>query len=126
MCRKGTDIVLSLSGSNKIQMEYLTSFPDYYSSHLLGEKEVLRLGIDIAAALVDCERLDIIHRDIKPENIFVSRYGNFKLGDFGISRTLDRTIGTYTQGGTRMYEASEILENEKYGPSVDRVSACIV
>lgn len=46
----------------------------------LTEKEVMKLGIDLCRSLEYCGQLHIIHRDIKPENIFVSRFGDFKLG----------------------------------------------
>ena len=49
----------------------------------LTENEVIQLGLDLSKALEYCRKLNIIHRDIKPENIFVSRFGDFKLGDFG-------------------------------------------
>ena len=75
-----------------IRMEYLTSFMDYCAEKQLTEKEVIKLGMDLSKALEYCRKLKIIHRDIKPENIFVSRFGDFKLGDFGIARELERTI----------------------------------
>ena len=73
-----------------IRMEYLTSFMEYYAGKNLTEKEVMKLGIDLCRSLEYCGQLHIIHRDIKPENIFVSRFGDFKLGDFGIARELEK------------------------------------
>lgn len=73
-------------------MEYLTSFMEYCAGRALSEDDVLRLGIDLCKALEYCQCQNIIHRDIKPENIFVSRFGEFKLGDFGIARELERTM----------------------------------
>lgn len=109
-----------------LRMEFLTCFTEYQKKHILTEKDVIRLGIDISTALTYCEKENIIHRDIKPENIFVSKHGNFKLGDFGISRQLDRTAGTYTQKGTFYYMAPEVYHNERYGASVDQYSLGLV
>ena len=81
-------------------MEYLTSFMEYYAGKNLTEKEVMKLGIDLCKSLEYCGQLHIIHRDIKPENIFVSRFGDFKLGDFGIARELEKTMSTLSKKGT--------------------------
>lgn len=102
-----------------IRMEYLTSFMEYYAGKNLTEKEVMKLGMDLCKALEYCGQLHIIHRDIKPENIFVSRFGDFKLGDFGIARELEKTMSTLSKKGTYSYMAPEMYRGEKYDNRVD-------
>ena len=107
-------------------MEYLTSFMDYCAEKQLTEKEVIKLGMDLSKALEYCRKLKIIHRDIKPENIFVSRFGDFKLGDFGIARELERTMSGFSKKGTYSYMAPEMYKGEKYDSRVDIYSLGIV
>ena len=102
-----------------IRMEYLTSFMEYYAGKNLTEKEVMKLGIDLCRSLEYCGQLHIIHRDIKPENIFVSRFGDFKLGDFGIARELEKTMSTLSKKGTYSYMAPEMYRGEQYDSRVD-------
>ena len=109
-----------------IRMEYLTSFMDYCAEKQLTEKEVIQLGMDLSKSLEYCGKLKIIHRDIKPENIFVSRFGDFKLGDFGIARELERTMSALSKKGTYSYMAPEMYRGEKYDSRVDIYSLGIV
>lgn len=109
-----------------IRMEYLTGFLDYCAGKELSEKEVLQLGIDLCKALEYCQKQNIIHRDIKPENIFVSRFGEFKLGDFGIARELDRNSSGLSKKGTFSYMAPEMYKGENYDHRVDIYSLGIV
>ena len=109
-----------------IRMEYLTSFMDYCTGKELTEKEVIKLGCDLAMALIYCRKLNIIHRDVKPENIFVSRFGDFKLGDFGIAREQAHTMSNMSKKGTYSYMAPEIYKGEKYDSSIDTYSLGIV
>ena len=109
-----------------IRMEYLTSFMDYCTGKELTEKEVIKLGCDLAMALIYCQKLNIIHRDVKPENIFVSRFGDFKLGDFGIAREQAHTMSNMSKKGTYSYMAPEIYKGEKYDSSIDIYSLGIV
>ena len=109
-----------------IRMEYLTSFMDYCAGKELTEAEVIRLGIDLCKALEYCQKQNIIHRDIKPENIFVSRFGEFKLGDFGIARELDRNASGLSKKGTFSYMAPEMYKGESYDCRVDIYSLGIV
>lgn len=109
-----------------IRMEYLTGFLDYCAGKELSEKEVLQLGIDLCKALEYCQKQNIIHRDIKPENIFVSRFGEFKLGDFGIARELDRNASGLSKKGTFSYMAPEMYKGENYDHRVDIYSLGIV
>lgn len=109
-----------------IRMEYLTSFTDYYSENILTEEDVIRLGIDLCRALEHCRERKIIHRDIKPENIFVTNTGEFKLGDFGIARQLERTMSGLSKKGTFSYMAPEMYRGEVYDSRVDIYSLGIV
>ena len=109
-----------------IRMEYLTSFMDCCAEKQLTENEVIQLGLDLSKALEYCRKLNIIHRDIKPENIFVSRFGDFKLGDFGIARELERTMSGFSKKGTDSYMAPEMYKGEKYDSGVDIYSLGIV
>lgn len=109
-----------------IRMEYLTSFLDYCAGRALTEEDVIHLGIDLCKALEYCQYQNIIHRDIKPENIFVSRFGEFKLGDFGIARELDRTMSGLSKKGTFSYMAPEMYRGEAYDARVDIYSLGIV
>lgn len=68
----------------------------------------------------------IIHRDIKPENIFVSDAGDFKLGDFGIARTVEKTMSGLSKKGTYSYMAPEVYRGGAYGFDVDIYSLGIV
>ena len=109
-----------------IRMELLTPLFDYAKNNTMTRKDVIQLGIDICKALELCQKYNIIHRDIKPENIFVSDNGDYKLGDFGIARTLEQTTGMLSKKGTQAYMAPEIYRGESYGSNVDIYSLGIV
>lgn len=109
-----------------LRMEFLECFTEWIAEHQMGEEDVIRMGIDLCSALSYCEKAQIIHRDIKPENIFVTKYGNFKLGDFGIARQMDLSAGTYTQRGTYAYMAPEVFHGSRYDSSVDLYSLGLV
>lgn len=109
-----------------IRMELLTPFSTYIRDHELTEKDVIKMGCDICSALEVCEQKNIIHRDIKPENIFVNEFGIYKLGDFGIARTMSNFSRGMSQKGTQNYMAPEIAMRKKYDSRVDIYSLGIV
>ena len=92
-----------------IRMELLTSLPDYMSRHPMNDQMVFKLGMDIAQGLSDCHNKGVIHRDVKPENIFVNEAGNFKLGDFGVSRNVLGSQDVLSFKGTLAYMAPEVF-----------------
>ena len=107
-----------IGGDIFIRMELLTSLQQKMRERSLSEQEIIRLGKDISYALVLCESKNIIHRDIKPANIMVSQFGNYKLGDFGVSKIMDHE--TYaTAMGTPDYQAPEVVHMERYGQAAD-------
>lgn len=109
-----------------IRMELLTPFKDYLQSHTIDEKAVIKIGRDICSALVICEKRNIVHRDIKMENVFVSEYGDFKLGDFGVARTVEKTTSGMSIKGTISYMAPEVYKGQQYNSSVDMYSLGIL
>ena len=87
----------------------------------LSEKELCRIGADVASGLAGAHDRGIIHRDVKPQNILVDDYGRPKITDFGIARALDTTQATRTGSylGTATYSSPEQLRGEPVTPKSD-------
>ncbi len=109
-----------------IKMELLTPITQVMRNHVLTEQEVIELGIQLCDALSVCHKNNIIHRDIKLDNIFVSKNGFYKLGDFGVARTIEKTSSGMSKKGTYTYMAPEVYRGEPYGSSVDIYSLGMV
>ncbi len=109
-----------------IRMELLTPLNVYLQQRKLDEEDVIRLGADICQALELCGKYGILHRDIKPENIFVSKNGDFKLGDFGIARTMAQTGSVMSRKGTCNYMAPEVYRGQRYEARADMYSLGLV
>ncbi|MBP3201831.1 MAG: protein kinase [Lachnospiraceae bacterium] len=107
-------------------MEYLTALPSYIETHELKVKDVIKIGTDILSALIECHKRKIIHRDIKTDNIFISEDGDYKLGDFGVSKKLSDRSRATSMKGTPNYIAPEVYLGEAYDETVDLYSLGIV
>lgn len=107
-----------------IKMELLTPLTKSLEKSI-SDEQVAQIGADICKALILCNKHNIIHRDIKPANIFVSENGDYKLGDFGIAKTVEKTSGG-TKIGTYEYMAPEVYHDQPYGRTVDIYSLGMV
>jgi hypothetical protein len=109
-----------------LRMELLDSLEKVALERKLTEDDTVRLGIDICRALELLARNDTIHRDVKPDNIFLSKHGDYKLGDFGIARQIERTMSGLSKKGTLTFMAPEVFKSLEYGASVDLYSLGLV
>ncbi|WVR03365.1 hypothetical protein IAU60_000356 [Kwoniella sp. DSM 27419] len=101
---------------------------DYIISHgRLRERAARKFARQIGSALDYCHRNSIVHRDLKIENILISKNGNIKIIDFGLSNLYapDRHLSTFC--GSLYFAAPELLNAKAYtGPEVDVWSFGIV
>ena len=78
-----------------------------------------------AAALQRASEAGIVHRDIKPENILLTRKGEVKVADFGLSRCFasDQQPLHLTQSGvtmgTPLYMSPEQVQGQEVDPRSD-------
>jgi tetratricopeptide (TPR) repeat protein/predicted Ser/Thr protein kinase len=81
----------------------------------------VRVGLEIAEALVKADERGIVHRDLKPANVMLSRDGHVKVMDFGLAKparatevateaeTLEELSGRGVIAGTPGYMSPEQL-----------------
>jgi serine/threonine-protein kinase len=83
--------------------------------------QALSIMRQTAAALQRAGELGVIHRDVKPENILMTRKGEVKVTDFGLSRVLagDMQPLNLTQSGVTMGTPLYMSPEQVEGKPVD-------
>lgn len=84
----------------------------------IGEDEARKYFRQIIRALGHCKSKTIAHRDIKPENMLITKSGDLKVADFGLSSQYkdptNITLIMHTTCGTINYLAPEVIQNAGY------------
>lgn len=101
-----------------ILMELLTPLSKVLEKGMLPVPEVVKLGEQMCLALERCAEHGLIHRDIKPDNILLTDRGDYKLGDFGIARAMEKSQA-YSNKGTPEYKAPEVALFHSYNHRAD-------
>ncbi|XP_055300187.1 protein kinase C-like [Sitodiplosis mosellana] len=104
-------------------MEYIKGGDLVFQLQQVGkfdERRTAFYAAEVTLALQFLHRHGVVHRDLKLENVLLDQEGHCKLADFGLSKEgiIDGVL-TSTTCGSIYYMAPEILEELKYGASVD-------
>ena len=95
----------------------------------LAEREIVRLGLQVAEGLAAAHQQGIVHRDLKPGNLMITPEGRLKILDFGLARLMREVVEpdvtrSVTQetgviSGTIPYMPPEQLRGEKTDTRAD-------
>src|SRR5216684_3300382 len=98
-------------GMDFLVMEYVPgrTLADRLTGGTLSEKEVVALGLQIAAALEEAHERGIVHRDLKPANIAITAKGRAKILDFGLAKLLRPVDEGTTEASTDSQAAAGTL-----------------
>ena len=84
------------------------------------KEQILRTLAHIVMAVMAMHNKNILHRDIKTQNIFITENGICKLGDFGISRKLNKSDEkAMTSCGTPYFMPPEVCLGKPYDGKAD-------
>ncbi len=108
------------------RMELLHPLYDMYDHRELEEEEVVKIGLDLADGLLECQKHGVLHRDIKPGNVLVDDDGVCKLADFGNMRIGENQKSTPDIKGTPTYMAPEVFHGHSYDFRADLYSVGMI
>jgi eukaryotic-like serine/threonine-protein kinase len=127
----------SQEGLDFLVMEYVGGIPvdARLGSGPLSQKEVLRLGFQLADGLASAHDHGVIHRDLKPANLRWTQDSRLKILDFGLAQFVRQEVDigvtasfseTKQVAGTLPYMAPEQLRGEVTDQRSDIWSAGVV
>lgn len=87
----------------------------------LKEEEIAAMMKMLVHGLAEMHEHRMVHRDVKAANVLLTLDGTCKLADFGVSASLDNTMGKrVTTIGTPLWMAPEVMaSNEQYDGKAD-------
>lgn len=85
-------------------------------------EEVIKISLQICAALSQAHQQNIIHRDVKPHNILVNRMGIVKVTDFGIARAVTGNTITEKQATSVLGSVHYFSPEQARGAQTDSKS----
>ncbi len=119
-------------GTDFLVMELVegVTLNDKLAAGALPEKEITRLGAQLAEGLAAAHERRIVHRDLKPANLRVTPDGRLKILDFGLAKlvrpdvasataTTESFTETQAAAGTLPYMAPEQLRGEQVDARTD-------
>jgi eukaryotic-like serine/threonine-protein kinase len=117
-------------GVDFLVMEYIPgiTLSEKLAGGPLPEKEVLRLGMQLADGLAAAHEHGVVHRDLKPGNVRLTSDGRLKILDFGIAKlrqpwtettVAESSLQTHSISGTLPYMAPEQLSGEEVDARTD-------
>ena len=129
------EILLSKLSENEIKLMLNESriLSNINNNHIVKYYESFQINNTINIIMEFCEGFDLkkfilkeihnknlIHRDLKPDNLFLGKNNSIKIGDFGISKQLNKNNKyAKTAIGTDNYMAPELISGKKYNNKVD-------
>jgi len=118
-------------GIRYITMEYVSGEDLKSSMKRMGQFTVGKAVFtakQICEGLAEAHKLGIVHRDLKPQNIMIDGFGNVRIMDFGIARSL-KTEDFTKPGeiiGTRVYMSPEQAEAKEVDQRSDIYSVGLI
>ncbi|XP_057762905.1 mitogen-activated protein kinase kinase 9 [Arachis stenosperma] len=118
-----------LSGDVAILMEYMDSGTLETLLKTRGtfdEASLVKVARDVLNGLNYLHARNIVHRDIKPANLLVNNKNEVKIGDFGVSKLMCRTLDPCkSYVGTCAYMSPERFDPDAYGGNYNGYAADI-
>lgn len=113
----------TLSNHFYMVFEYISGgqLLDYIIQHgSLKEINARKIARSIASSLQYLHANNVVHRDLKIENVMITKNGEIKLIDFGLSNLYNKSKRLHTFCGSLYFAAPELLKAQPYiGPEID-------
>lgn len=89
-------------------------------------RQAVRWTIELLEGLEAAHRANVLHRDVKPSNCFLDADGHLKVGDFGLSRSIETQVHLTEPGqfiGSPLYAPPEQIRGREVNERSDLYSA---